>query len=259
MSILDSDRLLKRIWLVNGLLILVALVLAAGIALFALISNTLDRKANAVAAPVPAADENAATDPRAIRYSIPREIYGSATRLIHVFHGEAYARVEGYDGSRRQYSLYDPEAPTVNVIFLAADGTSRLLLDRPAFFRQVDYPHAREDSLQRWISYEIVFDDSNGDRKLDDDDAAVLYVSNLDGTNFRPVMPEGWVVLSHTALRPTELLITAIRVPSSERGKADEQRQQAFVYDLVGNTLTAHAGLDTAAELAGRILGRPRP
>lgn len=259
MGILDSDRLLKRVWLANGVLILLALIVAAGVALFAVLSNTIGHDANAVAAPLATGGPAAATDPRAVRYSMPQDIYGSSTRLIHVFHGEAYARAEGYDGSRRQYSLYLPEGPTVNVIFLQSDGRARLLLDRPAFVRALDYPYAPEDSLQRWISYEMVFDDSNGDHRLDDEDAAVLYVSDLDGTNFRRVTPDGWVVRSHTALGPTQLLIGAIRAPSPERGKEDEQPQQAFVYDLTTSTLTPHAVLDSLAAQAGRILGRPRP
>jgi hypothetical protein len=255
----DSDRLLKRIWLANGLLILLGLVLAGGVALFALISNAIGRRAEAVAAPTTVADPGTRADPRAVRYSMPREVRGTSTRLIHVFHGEAYARAEGYDGSRRQYSLYTSEGPTVNVIFLRPDGTAHLLLDRPAFVRTLDYPDAREDSLQRWIAYEIVTDDSNGDRRLDDQDAAILYLSDVDGTNFRRVMPEGWAVTSHIALQPGQLLISAIRVPAREGGKADEQPQRAFIYDLTTNTLVPHVSLDSIAERAGRVLSRPRP
>ena len=72
-------------------------------------------------------------------------------------------------------------------------------------------------------------------------------------------MPEGWSVVSHTALEPTRLLITAIPSPGPDRGTAEEQPQRAFVYDISGNRLTAHAQLDSLTAQAGRVLSRPRP
>jgi len=48
----------------------------------------------------------------------------------------------------------------------------------------------QDDSLQAWITYEIAFEDTDGDGGLDENDAASLYVSDLHGGSFRRVLPK---------------------------------------------------------------------
>src|SRR2546430_9828368 len=57
------------------------------------------------------------------------------------------------------------------------------------------------DSLQTWITYDIAFEDTDGDGGLDEDDAASLYVSDLHGGSFRRVLPEGWSILRRSEER----------------------------------------------------------
>jgi hypothetical protein len=165
---------------------------------------------------------------------------------------------------------YRGPGPVVNVIFLTPGAPQgRILLDHPAYIRSLQYP-ARErqdpylamsrsevDSLQTWISYEIADRDTNGDGKLSEEDRAGLFVSALDGSGLRRVLPDAYRLVSH---EPTPdrrgLLVMALEPPRGKEVKQEEMRQRSFIFDVASGRLVPYSALDSAADRAARIVGR---
>ena len=257
----SSDRLLERVWLVNGVILLAALVIAAGFAVVNTVTDWHGNKEVAVAAPTPERIVDPSMGIRAVRFDIPVSVRGSDTRLVLVHNGvdflpqSAASRV-----SKAGYVGYGQEGPTANVVFLPpGDAPGRLLFDRPAYIKEVSYPgneSGHADSLQRWISYEVVLEDSNGDGKLDDDDERQLMVSNLEGTHLVRVLPARWRLKDYSVRDDHRtMVITAFELPKSgERFEDRRAAERAFVYDVATAKLAPLAALDSVVERAGRIL-----
>ena len=162
----------------------------------------------------------------------------------------------------REYSSYDAgsdgSGPRVNVIFLTETEAGRVLLDRPAYIGWLNYPSTKADSLERWITYRIAFDDTNKDGRLDSDDRQDLYVSNVDGSNLRRVLSPGMRLLDEDPVGDgRHLIVTALQVPNDWRGSEDELRERAFLYDVQTGATTPYVGLDSLVQRAARVLGRP--
>jgi hypothetical protein len=258
---IDVDRVLKWVWLVNGVvLLLLLLVGGASMAVGWLASRGAEGDAVALEQ-APREEESAR--PRAVRYEIPVRPRGTDVRMVLVRNGRAYTEQSGagVDGSRYMTTV---EGPVVNVAFLAADGSARLLVDRPAYFAEVLAPAGQDagsemvdDSLQRWITYEGALEDSNGDKRLDHRDQRTLYVSALDGTGFRRVLPAGYRVRARRALDTRTMLVTALEIPRGGRVTEEERfPQRAFVYDVPTGRLSPYAALDSLAARAGAILAQ---
>ncbi len=250
----DMDRWLKRLWMVNGVLLLGLLILGTGALLVSWLSGAFSAK-NAVIAPD--TTRSGPVKPRAVRFSAPREIWGTKTRLVVVGYGKSQQGA----GLREYYSSdgsSDQSGPRVNVIFLTGTEPGRVLLDKPAYIGWLDYPSTKSDSLQRWIRYHIAFDDTNKDGRLDSDDRADLYVSDVDGSNLRRVLPPGMRLLDDDPLGDgRHLIVTALQVPNDWRGPEDELRERAFLYDVQTGATTPYVGLDSLVQRAARVLGRP--
>jgi hypothetical protein len=257
----DMDRWLKRLWMVNGVLLLALLILGTGALLVSWLSGAFSSK-NAVIAPD--TTRSGPVKPRAVRFSAPREIWGTKTRLVVVGYGKRQqgAGLTGSDMSLREYYSYDGSSdqsgPRVNVIFLTGTEPGRVLLDKPAYIGWLDYPSTKSDSLERWIRYHIAFDDTNKDGRLDSDDRQDLYVSDVDGSNLRRVLSPGMRLLDDDPLGDgRHLIVTALQVPNDWRGSEDELRERSFLYDVQTGATTPYVGLDSLVQRAARVLGRP--
>jgi len=249
----DQERLLKRVWLVNGLLLAVLFGALAIWLVVELGSSWFHRRSAVITATGGAPAERAS---RAVRYDPPQSIWKSTTRIVLIGYGKAFERPapKGFASSEsygERYALY------VNAIFLEpGGGPGHLLLDRPALIRSVNFPRSKDDSLQAWITYEIAFEDTDGDGGLDEDDAASLYVSDLHGGSFRRVLPEGWSILTHEPLDGRRMVVLALR--SAERGdrrSLNEAPERAFVYDVQSGRAEPYTALDSLTARAARIVG----
>lgn len=253
----DPDRLLKRVWLVIGFLVLAGGALGVAGMLVALLTD-FGSRSDSVRAPVAGAP--AASRPRAIRYDEPLAVRGTRTEIVLIRNGTA----EQSRAMSASYSEYgESGGAIVNVVFVdSARPEGRLLLDRPAFIRSVGFAaagahNASADSLQPWITYEIALGDTNGDGALDRDDDRSLYVSALDGTGLRRVTPPGMDVLLQR-MRPDRrsILVMALEPPAGRRVPPEERRQRAYLYDVPTGRLTPWTALEAPAARAARIVGR---
>lgn len=239
------DRAFKLTWLGIGALVLLFLVIG-----LVLVVSQATRNSGAAdeAERVVSEERPKAEEPVAVRYWMPDSIRGTATRIVRVDDGTAPGRRAGYESSS-----YGDRESAVNVMFLDADGV-RLLLDRPAYIRELSYPTTGESSdAVEWISYVIAFDDTDRSGGLDARDALALYVSDLDGRNLRMVLGPPLRYRTHEAFGPGRILVHALE----GTGKDEERmRQRAFLYDVRASRLSPYAVMDSAAEQAGRILRR---
>jgi hypothetical protein len=252
---LSLERTFRIIWVAVGLLLLVFLLIGGGMVAVQVIGN-----AGAADDAVQVARESApraeAREARAVRYGVPQRIRGTETRMVRVGYGDGYQR-SGV-ASSALYGVYEGDGAQVNVIFLDGE-EARLLVDRPAFIRDLWYPDARRedaDSLQTWISYVMATEDGNGDGRLDERDPAGLYVTDLDGRGLRSVLPAKLRYEAHELLDAGRLLVYALEPPAGAPVQEDRMPQRAFVYDVAGARLSPYAALDSATTRAGRILAR---
>jgi hypothetical protein len=244
---LSLDRTLKLIWLAIGALLLLLLAIGGVMMLTQAIGN---RGAGDAAVRVVSEAGTPREEPRAVRYEAPVAIRGTTTRLVAVRYGRAYQPDGGGYASGARYS----SEMVSNVIFLDAQG-ARLLLDRPAHIESIDYP-GREEDVQRWIAYQIAFDDTSRDGKLDRRDATALYVTDLEGRNLRPVLRPPLRLRATHVLDAGRMLVYALEPPAGAAVDEDRMRQRAFIYDVASGQVAPYAALDSAAERAGQILGR---
>jgi hypothetical protein len=244
------DRVLRWVWLINGVLLLALLVFAGGFVAIGALAN--------LGGGSPTPSHKASTDSvRAaeaggpVRYDTPVPVRGSATRIVLIRRGTGYAY-----SSTASSTPAGGEGAVVNVAFIDASG-ARLLLDRPGFIRRVRFP-GREpevagDSTLRWIVYEMALEDSNADRTVDDRDQRSLYVTDLDGRGLRRVLPQGFELREWEGEPDGSLVVTGLELAPAPGGR---MRQRAFVLDPAG-AVRPYAALDSVAAQAGRIVGAP--
>ncbi|MBW3570981.1 MAG: hypothetical protein KY467_07735 [Gemmatimonadetes bacterium] len=245
------DRTLKLLWLVIGALLLLFLLAGGVMVLSQVIANA---GAGREAARVAGESRPAREEPRAVRYGMPMAVRGTDTRIVMVTRGTAETYASGPDGGSATGGRRMSGAE-VNVMFVDAAG-ARLLLDRPAHVRQVDYaaPDGNEPARE-FIAYVLALDDTNGNGRLDERDAVALYASDLDGRNLRPVLSPPLRYRSHGALGPSRMLVYALQGPAASEDEAG-MAQRAFVYDVRSGQLSPHAEINAAAERAAEILRR---
>jgi hypothetical protein len=261
-----SDLWLKRVWLVNGVVLLVGLVAGLGAAVVAFVSDWHGNKAVAVAAPSIEQAGNAESRVRAVRFDIPDTIRGTSTRIVLVHNGAGYLPSGSGVSEPKKYGLYESDGPIVNVAFLPGNGApGHLLFDRPAFVKEVSYPggsYGHGDSLQTWIAYEVVLTDSNGDGSLDENDDRELLVSDLDGNNVRHVLPRGLRLDKYSVRDTKTMVVTALDLSKQTSADGDAVRRApelAFLYDVATGRLQPFAALDSLVARAGRAIAAPAP
>ena len=124
---MDQERLLKRVWLVNGLLLAV-LFGALGIWLAVELSSSWFHHHSAVITAAAGAPAQRAS--RAVRYDPPQSIWKSTTRIVLITYGEAFERPAHEFASSDSYG--ERSALYVNAIFLEpGGGPGHLLLIGP--------------------------------------------------------------------------------------------------------------------------------
>lgn len=117
----------------------------------------------------------------------PRKIYNSDTYFVAIFKNEKGV----YNYGSEDVDAFPKNC--INVIFLNSDLTFRKkLLKEDALINEVEMPNRFDkpnsfNSL-KIITYLITEQDTNNNGKLDKGDLTYLYVSDLNGNNFRKIV-----------------------------------------------------------------------
>jgi hypothetical protein len=234
---------LRWVWLAIGVLLLALLILAV---VFVVRESAGGGGGPSKADSAREASERAAkAEP--LRYDPPDTIRGSATRIVQIRRGSGYTY-----RSTASARASSGEGPTVNVAFLEGNG-ARLLLDRPAYIKDVAYPGetAADDGL-RWIVYEMALEDGDGNGRVDESDSRSLYVTDLRGRGLRRVLPAGYELRDWAPQPGGLLVITAVRLTRD----AGQMPERAFVLDPAG-TVRPYAALDSVVDAAARMVAKP--
>ncbi|WP_406683952.1 hypothetical protein N1F78_14850 [Seonamhaeicola sp. MEBiC1930] len=119
------------------------------------------------------------------------------TGPMHLFNSDIWfvSVYRYYDEDQfRDYGNSDFPDDIVNIIFLdEALNVKRTLLDDDFLIISVDAPNkystdVRQEGLKNFIFYLIVEEDTNSNGILDKQDVSCLYMSTLDGSNFRKIV-----------------------------------------------------------------------
>jgi hypothetical protein len=192
--------------------------------------------------------ETEATDrlPRAVRLGRPLPIMGTATMLVPIEYGSAQTQSTAYSSS------YYAREPMVNAMFLRGNQAS-LLLDRPARIASALLPDT-VGPAREWIAYDLAFEDTNGDGRLNDEDGRTLALSSVHGSDFRVVLPAGAFMGSFHVLDSNRIVVFTFSEPPPKRGEPDPRRQSAYVYDVAAGTLQPLDAANALVEQASTIL-----
>lgn len=262
------DKWLRIIWLVNG----IALLILFGSVLKEAIESWLPNERRTPRGPIVGGQlEKAKADTVAlqdIRSTIPWRIgrtnYSyitlSARDLTKPVPVRQYAprsaavKFRSFDGEfDDREALSDDDA--INIIFMSDDGTDvRLLLHEKGAIVGTDIPSS-DDSTRCFSIYRIVFRDTDGDGRLTSADREMLYISDLDGRNLRPLLPDSVDVKRAVgSFRDNEIFVVcAIRsrdpkVPKSDWGEI------IYRYDALSQKLSPLLPDDKLMNEARRIL-----
>ena len=86
---------------------------------------------------------------------------------------------------------------------------------------------------KQFLLYELLDRDSNADRLLNAKDASSLYMSSINGENFRKISPEGQHLLELTTVDEMNRLYFKSREDSNgDGGFTNDDRQHLFYIDL---------------------------
>lgn len=107
--------------------------------------------------------------------------------LIKSEYGSSYSSGSSFFSSGNDYV----DGSFVNLIFQLKNGETRKLTEMKANFDQVNF--LREVYKKTGVGYLIYFvydRDTNGDREYDSQDLRALYISKLDGSDFKKISQE---------------------------------------------------------------------
>jgi hypothetical protein len=216
------DKILKILWLVNGVLLL-ALLLFAGYRLFLEESDSYDYYDTETSLVIGGEQADAlkkGEELQGVAYGQISTVPGTPIRVLPVsaqrFHpleqeGERYSAL-GAPGSTEE--INEMGADIVNLIFMDIDyRVINTLLSRKAFIQTAASPRSISpenlpDPTIKNILYLISFEDSNNDGLLSESDNSDLYISDVDGSNLVQVTRNVFVLDYKFISNNSEVLVS---------------------------------------------------
>lgn len=209
---------------VGSLLGTLALVGLAALLVTGLVSLWPSRPSAGTLPAAPSANPAGPANPApGLRFGLPREMAGTDTLLVPV---EGLPQQQEEPRGLGSYSKGAPEAPLFNLLLLdARTGASRALLTAKALITRYDVLESGRGSadLALGLVLRVVTADTNGNGRLDEEDADQVYVCDPTGRNLRAVTPadsvcEAW---QFDGARRTLYLRVHPRGQSRRQGEAD--------------------------------------
>jgi hypothetical protein len=248
------DKILKILWLVNGVLLL-ALLLFAGYHLFLEKSGSYghyDTETSLVIGPEQSDALKKSEELQGISYGQIINVPGTPVHVLPVtarrFHQLEHER-EPYSALRAAGAPEETNeigADLVNLIFMDIDyRVINTLLSRRAFIHRVASPRSLSlenmpDPTIKNILYLISFEDSNNDGLLSGSDNSDLYISDVDGSNLVQVTSNVFVLDYKFISNNSEVLVSF-----KERGnsQSDYKSTRFAKYQISRENLTEMSGL----------------
>jgi hypothetical protein len=228
------DVWLKRIWLVIGILVLTAFLIATVGFLIQYLSSTRD-----IGGPLVGTNaQPKGTDSlvgQSLSFDPPRSVGKTDWLFIGVHVRDLTAPLPASEMKIMKYQEYrEPyQQSLVNVVFTKADGShSYPLLDRKALIKSVDIPSVI-DSLQLFHVYHIAFVDTDNDGRITNEDSSQLYVSDIAGHNLVPITSRDEVLQWYEKSQDGKQILLAVRQrPSIDNVPLVDWPERLYSYDV---------------------------
>jgi hypothetical protein len=155
-----------------------------------------------------------------------------------------------YDPSRCTLGSYSTGTRIFNVVMRnSATGRQWLLLERPAQIAAVNVPAKDCQSSQAvfpcgLIQWQIRDRDTNKDGVIDTKDALVVYHSNLQAEELKPVTPPNTSLLSFVWDRDRNALLYQVRLDANGNGEFEKGEPTEILEFVVGKSTAAQAIVD---------------
>jgi len=189
-----------------------------------------------------------------IRYSRPTSLWNTDYNLIIIDQTD-------YEIPRRIMELAKTAndfqyGVTINaIIFNEQKNDYRLILDKLCCVKTIDAPTWKYDSLQTVILYDLAFKDTNRDGLINYKDESDLYISELDGSNFRKITPDSIRVISHEFTGDRKRInLTCLVIPEDNTIPQEHWQQMSCYYDVDMKRLVIDKNINRLIEKARKIL-----
>jgi hypothetical protein len=191
-----------------------------------------------------------------LNYYSPEPIYNSKNFCIKIM-AKTYKKPLkiGY-GSSFESGQYERNDSYLNILFLDSNyNVIGRLLDKKAFITTMTIPsrdnEEKIDTTIKNIGYLIAFDDSNNDKKIDEEDNKDLYVSGLDGKDLLQVTNGIDVIEFNFTSHHRDILISY----TDKTNTQDEYKIKRFaIYNIKNKQLTKLTDVDKALNGVQKIL-----
>ena len=121
-------------------------------------------------------------------------------------------------------SSYRNQKNIYNLIFYSKkDASKNILLDRKAIIKSFDLIEKKQTGqpIKRFWLYRIVEKDTNGDKKLNYQDATIGYLSDLSGRNLQKITPDNTQLNSWNIVQSTGAIFLEITKDTDNDKKFD--------------------------------------
>ncbi len=255
-----SSKSTRIVWTVNGYLLLLAFVAVLVLLLAELrIDHWFHRSPDRGLVEVPAGDSlrARAAASQHLEYDRPTRIgdtpvFYSSVYVIDTRHTEAFLEAEqsmeevGPDvvGERINVLFYDEQTRTARP--LMESNAAILTVDAPSRER---YGRDQEAMQQPFILYRIALRDTDGDKRINDQDASRFYLSDLSGRNLRPITPDGLDLSYHWFDDDSSSIWFEERTPIGENAPGTDHpliNRRVYRYDVAAATWDSFDALQQA-------------
>jgi hypothetical protein len=255
---INSDVLMKRVWLINGFIFFLVFVILIFIMTFDYVSSLSkdsDEKGVIVGKEKEEADKQG-LELQTIVFSSPDRILDSEIYIIKVGQID-YEAPKKSTVRITQYSElagYEDEMK-VNVIFInSKTKTQRLLLNKKASINRMDIPNS-DDSLRKYILYKISLHDSDGNGRINSDDKEECFISNLDGSNFKKIELHNNKVLEYNFSNDYKKIQFICSIIPQDKTIKEEYWDRTFLeYDTETNKILEYKELTSLFREAKEIM-----
>jgi len=127
---------------------------------------------------------------------------------------------------------YERNNQLYNIIFYRKqDGVSHLLLNKKAIITSFDLLEVKavnKPTTRVWL-YRILEQDTNGDKKLNGEDATISYLSDLSGKNLQQITPNNTKIINWVVVPSQNAIFLKIIKDSDNDKKFTEKDKTNFV------------------------------
>ena len=199
---MEENRFFRFVWRFNGLVLMAAGVLAIGVLGFASYKIYKDVRRERTSRNIVKVTENQSVDEK-WRLGYLTKIEGSPYLMIPLYSDQSYAQ-----------SYYSKSSQSIrNILFIHTEtnerkwlyNTNEYLIVNDELLSEKEY---NEKNRQiRAILYTVIKEDTNGDKRLTNDDEIVVALSKPGGEGYKEILSGVQVFVGHRFLNKDTMLI----------------------------------------------------